>query len=77
MKLPSIDIVLRGMDVIVTDILIGRADPDVGVMADYIEEYTIRDSEERVLEWILTEEEWRYVDEVIYSHLNNYEEHEK
>lgn len=59
MSVHNIDIVitLRDQEVIITEISICAAEPDVGIMSSYCDGYKLTDAEGKDLDWELTTEE--------------------
>lgn len=65
---------LRGQEVEITHFNIARAEPDVGLMSDYLDDWELADENGEILEWELTEEESDVVSQAIHDYLNNSEE---
>lgn len=61
----SIFLTLRGQEIVIDDIVMGAAEPDVGIMTRYLDEWTLKDSDGEELDWELTDEEVEAISQAV------------
>jgi hypothetical protein len=69
-----IEIELREQIVVLDDIKISPAEPDVGIMGSYIDGYSIKDIHGVPLDWDLTKEEEELVSDKLQVAIDSYDE---
>jgi len=67
MKLLDIFVELRGQEIVITNVTLCPAEPDVGIFNSYPDGYTLKDSNGKELDWYpsLTKEENAIIDNAI------------
>lgn len=61
----STEVILRGREITIDEIVVYPAEPDVGIMSSYADGYVLKDEDGNELDWTLTKEEQDAIDNAI------------